>query len=208
MSRVAYALSLLGFGAQRLLELLYSRRNERRIATQQSDAPVAGGSLFGAIAILNAGLFTLPALERWLRRRPPPRSVAILGWLTALSGAALRLSVIATLREQWNVRAIVPDGLRVIDRGPYRFIRHPNYLALGLEFLGLPLIGGAYLSAATLSVGNALLLRRRIAEEEALLDAIPGYRERMGDKPRFVPRLYQPVNMRSHSRGVIRLKPQ
>jgi methyltransferase len=208
MSAAGYALLLLGFGSQRLVELLYSERNERRIAQRQAAARAAGGSVFGAIAVLHLGLFTLPALERWLRRRPPPRLVASFGWVSAMAGLALRISVLATLREQWNVRAVVPDDLRVIDRGPYRFIRHPNYVALGLEFLGLPLIGGAYASAAVLSVGNALLLRRRIEEEEALLDAIPGYCERMGDKPRFIPRFYQPVNIRNHSRGVIWLKPQ
>jgi len=87
------------------------------------------------------------------------------------------------------VRAVVPSDLPVVDRGPYRFIRHPNYVALGLEFLGLPLIGGAYLSAAGLGLANALLLRRRIADEEALLMAIPAYRLRMAHKPRFLPRL-------------------
>jgi len=87
------------------------------------------------------------------------------------------------------VRAVVPSDLRIIDRGPYRFIRHPNYVALGLEFLGLPLIGGAYGSAVVLGVANALLLRRRIQEEDALLMAIPAYRERMAGKPAFLPRL-------------------
>ena len=87
------------------------------------------------------------------------------------------------------MRAVVPSDLPVVDRGPYRFIRHPNYVALGLEFLGLPLIGGAYLSAAGLGLANALLLRRRIADEEALLMAIPAYRLRMAHKPRFLPRL-------------------
>ena len=82
-----------------------------------------------------------------------------------------------------------PSDLPVVDRGPYRFIRHPNYVALGLEFLGLPLIGGAYLSAVGLGLANALLLGRRIGDEEALLMTIPAYRERMAHKPRFVPRL-------------------
>jgi methyltransferase len=208
MSAAGYTLLLLGFGGQRLVELLYSKRNEHLIVQRRAAAREAGASIFGAIAVLHLGLFTLPALERWLRRRSPPRFVVAIGWVSAMAGLALRISVLATLREQWNVRAVVPDDLRVIDRGPYRFIRHPNYVALGLEFLGLPLIGGAYASAAGLSLGNALLLRRRIVEEEALLDAIPGYRERMGEKPRFIPRFYQPVNIRNHSRGVIRLKPQ
>jgi methyltransferase len=180
---------LLAFGAQRAFEVIYSVRNERRIHRRQPDAPQAAGSIFKWIALVNVGLFSLPVLERWLRRRPAPPLVAGLGWVAALSGVALRVSVVLSLRASWNVHAIVPDNLRVIDSGPYRFIRHPNYLALGLEFLGLPLIGGAYLSALALGLANAALLRQRIVEEDALLMAIPAYRERMGEKPAFLPRV-------------------
>jgi len=184
-----YAVVLFVFGAQRGIELLYSARNERMIHRRQPGAPQAGRSVFGWIAFVNVALFTVPALERALRRRPPPPPVAAIGWVATLSAVALRLSVLASLRGSWTVRAVVPSDLRVVDRGPYRFIRHPNYVALALEFLGLPLIGGAYLSALVLGLANAALLGRRIRDEDALLMAIPSYRERMGDKPRFVPRL-------------------
>jgi methyltransferase len=186
---ISYVFVLLAFATQRGFELLYSARNERIIRRRQPGAPQAGASVFKWIALVNAALFTLPALERWLRRRPAPPLVAGLGWLAALSGVALRLSVLISLREAWNVHAVVPDSLRVVDYGPYRFIRHPNYLALGLEFLGLPLIGGAYVSALGLGLANAVLLRQRIVEEDTLLMAIPAYRERMGRKPRILPRL-------------------
>ena len=188
MSAGRYTGILLLFATQRFIELLYSERNERQIHGRQPDAPQAGRSVWEWIAAVNLGLFTLPALERAWRRRPPPRPVAALGWAATIGAVALRLSVIVSLRESWNVRAVVPSDLRVVDSGPYRYIRHPNYLALGLEFLGLPLIGGAYLSALGLGLANAALLRRRIVEEDALLMAIPAYRERMGDKPRFLPR--------------------
>jgi methyltransferase len=184
-----YARVLLAFSVQRGVELLYSARNERGIHRQQPDAPQAARSTFRWIALVNLGLFTLPAFERWLRRRPPPPAIAVVGWMAAVAGVALRLSVLVSLRDSWNVHAVVPSNLRIVDRGPYRFIRHPNYLALGLEFLGLPLIGGAYLSALGLGLANAALLRQRIIEEEALLMAIPAYRERMAGKPRFLPRL-------------------
>jgi methyltransferase len=184
-----YAAILLAFGAQRVLELVYSARNERIIRRLRPDAPQAAGSIFKWIALVNLGLFTLPAVERWWRQRPAPPLVAGIGWIAALSGVALRLSVLLSLRGSWTVHAVVPENLRVVDRGPYRFIRHPNYVALGLEFLGLPLIGGAYLSALGLGLANAALLRLRIVEEDALLMAIPAYRERMGSKPRVVPRL-------------------
>jgi len=183
-----YAAVLLAFGTQRGLELLYSAGNERLIRGRQPTAPQAARSIFKWIALINAGLFTLPALERWWRGHPPPSAVAAAGWITSVSAVALRLSVLLSLRRSWTVRAVVPSDLAVIDRGPYRWIRHPNYVALGLEFLGLPLIGGAYASALGLGVANALLLGRRIHEEEALLMAIPAYRQRMAHKPRFLPR--------------------
>jgi methyltransferase len=185
-----YAAVLLAFGAQRAIELVYSARNERVIRGREPSTPQAGRSIFKWIALVNLGLFTLPALERWVRGHPPPRPIAAAGWITSVSALTLRLSVVVSLQESWNVRALVPADLRIVDRGPYRFIRHPNYVALALEFLGLPLIGGAYASAAGLSLANALLLRRRIREEEALLMAIPAYRERMAKKPAFLPRLF------------------
>jgi methyltransferase len=185
-----YAAVLLAFGSQRGVELIYSARNERAIRCRQPSAPQASEQVFRGIALVNLALFTLPLLERVWRRRSPPALVAGIGWIAALTAVALRLSVIASLRGAWTVRALVPSDLPVVDRGPYRFIRHPNYVALGLEFLGLPLIGGAYGSAIGLGMANALLLRRRIQEEDALLMAIPAYRERMGDKPRFLPRVF------------------
>ena len=189
MSPGRYAAVLLVFGAQRGIELVYSARNERAIRARQPLAPQASEGTFRRIALANLGLFTLPVLERAWRRRSPPAVVASIGWMAAIAAVALRLSVLASLRQSWTVRAVVPSDLRVATRGPYRFVRHPNYVALALEFLGLPLIGGAYLSALGLGLLNAILLRSRIRDEEALLNAIPAYRKLMGGKPRFLPRL-------------------
>ncbi len=186
---ISYVFVLLAFGMQRGIELFYSARNERVIRGRQPSAPQAAKSIFKWIALVNLGLFTLPALERWWRGHPPPPAIAAAGWIASVSALALRLSVVLSLRGSWSVRAVVPSDLRIVDRGPYRFIRHPNYLALGLEFLGLPLIGGAYVSALGLGLANGLLLRRRIREEDALLMKIPAYREKMADKPSFLPRL-------------------
>jgi methyltransferase len=185
-----YLAVLLAFGSQRLIELAYSRRNERRIRARNAAVPSAAASSFKWIVLTNAALFTLPAVERFLRRRQRvPAAVMAIGWLGALGGLGLRLSVLRSLGQAWTVRALVPADLPVVDRGPYRFIRHPNYLALGLEFAGLPLLGGAYGSAVLLSLINGWLLAERIQQEEALLMVIPEYQRRMGQKPRFVPRL-------------------
>src|SRR5207237_161074 len=92
-------------------------------------------------------------------------------------------------RVSWRRHLLVPAALSVVAVGPYRWIRHPNYLALILEFAALPLVGGAYFCAVGLSVLNGALLWRRIWAEESLLDLHPDYRRQMAGKPRFIPRV-------------------
>jgi methyltransferase len=100
----------------------------------------------------------------------------------------LRIWVIRTLRADWNVTAHVRRDLRIETGGPYRFVRHPNYVAVALEFACLPTAVGAAPEALVLSLVNAAVLVPRIRAEERLLDAIPGYREAFRGVPRFIPR--------------------
>ena len=81
-----------------------------------------------------------------------------------------------------------PRTARFETGGPYRYVRHPNYVAVALEFLCLPIAVGAVPEAVVLSVANAAVLVPRIRAEERLLDAIPGYREAFDGVPRFIPR--------------------
>jgi methyltransferase len=78
--------------------------------------------------------------------------------------------------------------MSVSERGPYRFIRHPNYLAVLIEFSAVPLGGGAWISWAVLNVLHAPVLAARIRGEERLLEDLPRWRERMSRKGRFWPR--------------------
>ena len=84
--------------------------------------------------------------------------------------------------------AHVPAAGHVETGGPYRYVRHPNYVAVALEFLCLPIAVGAVPEAVALSAMNAAVLVPRIRAEERLLDAIPGYREAFQGVPRFIPR--------------------
>jgi methyltransferase len=77
-----------------------------------------------------------------------------------------------------------------VEVGPYRWIRHPNYLAVVVEILALPLAGGAWLSALGLSALDAVVLFDRIRDEERLLREVPGYEEAFGRKARFIPRIF------------------
>lgn len=152
---------------QRLIELRISSRNTKR-------ALAAGGLEVGRehyplmVAMHTAFLIAAP-LEVWLldRELEPPVAALALGLL--VGAALLRGWVVATLGERWTTRVILVPERRVIRRGPYRLLRHPNYLAVAVEIAALPMVHGAWLTALTFSCANALLLRRRIhLEEEAL----------------------------------------
>jgi methyltransferase len=98
----------------------------------------------------------------------------------ALGAQALRWWAIATLGGRWNTRVIVVPGAAPVTGGPYRFLRHPNYLALVLEMLAVPLTHGAWLTALVFFALNAALLAVRIPAEERALgrpyaEAFEGY---------------------------------
>jgi methyltransferase len=89
---------------------------------------------------------------------------------------ALRWWCITTLGRQWTTRVIVVPGLSRVVRGPYRFLRHPNYVAVAIEGIALPLVHSAWITALTFTVLNAGLMVVRIRDEsDALrrLDAEP-----------------------------------
>jgi methyltransferase len=76
-----------------------------------------------------------------------------------------------------------------VTSGPYAYIRHPNYLAVILEFAAVPMLAGARLSALLLSTVNAIVLFDRIRSEERLLNASRAYRRHFANRARFIPRL-------------------
>jgi methyltransferase len=169
-------------GAQRVLELGWSARNLAR----SGSGPRASAETFPLMVGVNLALFVTCALRR---RRPTPPALVEAAALAGLAGAVgLRLWSIQSLGEAWNVQAQVPEHTAVVTRGPYRWVRHPNYVAVALEFACLPVAVGAYREALLLSAGNATVLVPRIRAEEALLDRLPGYRDAFAGVPRFLPR--------------------
>lgn len=134
----------------------------------------------------HVALFAVSVWPRSGRRVSQSAEIAALIGLAASTG--LRLWVIRTLGASWNVTAHVSPDSRIETDGPYRYVRHPNYVAVALEFACLPTAVGAVPEAVALSIANAAVLVPRIRAEERLLDAIPGYREAFRGVPRFVPR--------------------
>jgi methyltransferase len=183
-----YALLLAFVAAQRIFELVHSRRNLAAPSTRR--APAAEGTLgFAAMGGLHVGLIVLPLLELGLLGGSSPSSVQTLALLAFFLAQGLRYWSLYSLGESWNVRAIVSTDLPVVTDGPYRWIRHPNYLAVCIEFVSLPAIGGAWLSLVLLNLLHAPLIARRMRVEEEHLRTVPGWSEAMEDKGRLWPRL-------------------
>jgi len=179
--------ALLGVvAAQRVAELALSKRN---LSSARAGAPAAGRSGdFAAMVAIHAGLLVLPAVEVAVRGPGAPRPVRLAAIGLFLVAQAIRYWAIVSLGRAWNVRAVVDPAMGVVTRGPYRWIRHPNYLAVLLEFVAIPAAGGAWISLVVLNVLHGPVLGRRIRDEEALLAEVPSYTEAMAGKSRFLPR--------------------
>ncbi len=96
-----------------------------------------------------------------------PANPLLLGVFAALQAA--RLWVIASLGGRWTTRVLTLPGAALVRRGPYRYLRHPNYAVVCAEIAVVPLMFGAYGVALVFSLLNALLLTHRIRVEEAAL---------------------------------------
>ena len=103
----------------------------------------------------------------------------------------LRWWVISTLAGHWNVEVMESSRVGVVSSGPYRWVRHPNYVAVVLEIFSLPMIHTAWITAIVGTLGDLEILRRRIKVEDGFLLSNPEYRVAMGGKPRFFPRVFQ-----------------
>jgi methyltransferase len=131
----------------------------------------------------------LPPAEAILLGSRAPEALLWCAIGAAALAQALRYWSIRTLGRTWNARAVVDPGLGFVETGPYRYLRHPNYLAVMIEFVALPLAFGAWRSWILLQLVHTPLIAKRIRSEERLLRAIPGYAARMEGRGRLLPRL-------------------
>jgi methyltransferase len=155
---------------ERLAELVVSARNARWSFAR--GAVESGRGHFPAMVALHTGLLVACVVEVHAADRP---FLPWLGWpalVLVLASQALRWWCIATLGPRWNTRVIVVPDLPLVSRGPYRWIPHPNYVAVVVEGVALPLVHTAWVTALAFTVLNAvLLLGFRIPAEERALQA-------------------------------------
>jgi methyltransferase len=160
-----YGLLIAVVAVERVAELIVSQRN-------LSWSRARGGVEFGArhypaMVALHSALLVGALVEAFYRQFEP-----VLGWpmlVVVLAAQGLRWWCIATLGRQWNTRVVViPDGERVTG-GPYRFFSHPNYVAVVVEGIALPLVHTAWITGVVFTVLNAVVLRTRVGVENSAL---------------------------------------
>jgi methyltransferase len=151
-----YTVLILATGAERIAELVVSARNARWSFAR--GGVEYGRAHFPPMVALHTGLLLACLAEVWLLDRP---FLPWLGWpmlVLVLASQALRWWCIGTLGPRWNTRVIVVPGLPLVDRGPYRWLHHPNYVAVVVEGFALPLVHTAWITALAFTVLNAVLL--------------------------------------------------
>jgi methyltransferase len=185
ISEKAYLVILVLIGGERIFELLLSRRNARRafargaVEVKQRHYPfmVAFHSLFLVSCAAESLL--------WQHNFPPIVAWGALAF--AVLAQALRYAAVWTLGDRWNTKVIVEPGEQPVATGLYRWIRHPNYVAIALEIVAIPMIRGAWITALAFSVANLPLLAVRISVEERALGET--YAKAFASRPRFIPKL-------------------
>jgi len=151
---------------QRLLELWYSRRNERRLRAR--GAVERGSGHYPVIVAIHA-LWLGSTLVEGLLRGPEIPVWWPLPLAAFLLVQPLRYWAILSLGMHWNTRILVLPGGKLVRSGPYRYFPHPNYVVVVVEVLTFPLIFGAWITAVVFSLLNAALLYVRIRTENRAL---------------------------------------
>ena len=150
---------------ERLFELVIARRNTAKLMSR--GAVEVGAAHYPIMIALH--ISWLVAIVGWVMFATYEVSAPFLVLYILLQG--FRLWVMATLGPYWTTRIITLADAPLIKRGPYRFVRHPNYVVVTLEIVVLPLVFGAWHIALVFTVLNALMLRTRIEAENAALNA-------------------------------------
>ena len=168
---------------ERILELLVSRRNARRLTA--AGAVESGRGHHPFLVAFHLALLVACAAEPELSRTPFPAAVAVPAAVLVVAAQGLRWWAVGALGGRWSTRVLVLPGSSPVRTGPYRWLRHPNYLAVAIEVLALPLACGAWRTALVATCINSALLAVRIRAEERALG--PSWSRAFARVPRFWP---------------------
>jgi methyltransferase len=158
--------------AQRLVELLIAKRNEKSLLAK--GAYEVGASHYPFMILLHVSFFISLLIEvLYFKSVITPNYVLFAAFLLLQLG---RVWCLVSLGSFWNTKIIILPGANVVAKGPYAFIRHPNYLVVCLEIVLLPLIFQAYFTMICYTILNFCILLVRIPTEEKALKEATNYR--------------------------------
>ncbi|HZY28992.1 MAG TPA: isoprenylcysteine carboxyl methyltransferase family protein [Jiangellaceae bacterium] len=165
-----YVLLVVAVGLERLAELVVATRNARWAFAH--GGVESGRGHYPVMAAMHTAFLVACIAEVAVADRP---FLPWLGWpmlAMVVASQALRWWCVATLGHQWNTRVIVVPGLPLVSAGPYRWLRHPNYVAVVVEVVALPLVHTAWVTALVFTLANAAVLAVRIPVEERALATV------------------------------------
>lgn len=185
---VAFLGLLLAVAVLRIFELRVSRRNQEAMVAR--GATRVNRPNFRWVVMVHTCALIGAAAEVIFLHRPFYTILAAVMFAIFLGSNAVRLWVVLTMGQHWNVQVVDSTNLGIVTSGPFRYVRHPNYAAVFVEMFSLPMIHTAWITAIAASVSYAVVISQRIAVEESVLLANPEYRTAMAGKPRFLPGLF------------------
>jgi methyltransferase len=154
---------LMAIAAARLAELGWGRANTRRLVAM--GAVEAGAGHYPAMVVLHTAWLAGLAVRVIPGTPLQPEPLVLLGLLVCG-----RAWVLASLGRRWTTRILILPEAPLVHRGPYRWLRHPNYLVVAGELAVVPLVFGAADLAMAFSALNGAMLAHRITVENAALN--------------------------------------
>lgn len=181
-----FAFLIIAVVIQRLVELTVAKANEKWMLRQ--GAKEFGKKHYRWMVVIHTLFFVSFMIEKVAYNKGLSKY-----WIIFLAmflvAQAIRIWALLSLGKYWNTKILVLKDARVIQRGPYRYIKHPNYLVVSLELLVFPLVFDAYGTALLFTFLNAFLLSIRIPAEERALKQSTEYEEDFKGYNRFLPKL-------------------
>jgi|SRR5215469_5041379 len=179
---------LLAVAALRIVELRISKSHQQKLSSR--GASKVKDPYFRWMAMFHALLLIAAAAEVVFLHRPLIAALAVPMFVLFLAANLVRWWVIRTLGEHWNVQVVDSTKLGFVSSGPFHYVRHPNYAAVFVEMIALPLIHTAWIAALVGALVHVAVLSLRLSVEDPVLLSNPEYAAVMGSKPRFFPGLF------------------
>ncbi|MGI9534738.1 MAG: isoprenylcysteine carboxyl methyltransferase family protein [Thermodesulfobacteriota bacterium] len=162
-----FILFIIFLAIQRILELRLAKKNEKVVRKEGAIEYDREGYKY--IVFMHVGFFISLILEKYLLNRGF-NSLSLLIFIIFIFTQLLRYWAITSLGKYWNTKILVVPNTPLIAKGPYKYLKHPNYLAVITEIVVIPLIFSCYITCIIFSTLNFLTLLRRIRIEENALN--------------------------------------